>query len=69
MRGAYPDSGTHPSKLSYLRQMGIEHGARRRGFGALIGVSGPMTNTERTVWLPAGVRFAGSPEALAGSMP
>ncbi len=28
-----------------------------------------MTNTLRTVWLSAGVRLAGSPEVLAGSIP
>ena len=30
-------------------------------------LSGPTTKTLRTVWLSAGVRFAGSPEALAGT--
>src|SRR5262249_5329899 len=28
-----------------------------------------MTKTLRTVWLSAGVRFAGSPDTAAGSMP
>jgi hypothetical protein len=36
---------------------------------SLIFLSGPMTKTLRTVWLSAAVRLAGSPDALAGSMP
>jgi hypothetical protein len=32
-------------------------------------LSGLITNTFRTVWLSAGVRFSWSPEALAGSIP
>ena len=36
---------------------------------SLIFLSGPITNTFRTVWLSAGVRAAGSPEADAGSIP
>ena len=32
-------------------------------------LSGPITNTLRTVWLSAGVRAPGSPSVSAGSMP
>src|SRR6266851_1301477 len=32
-------------------------------------LSGPITNTLRTVWLSAGVRDFGSPAVLAGSIP
>ena len=32
-------------------------------------LSGPTTNTFRTVWLSAGVLALGSPEVLAGSIP
>ena len=35
---------------------------------SLIFLSGPITNTLRTVWLSAGVRSFGFPEALAGSI-
>ena len=35
---------------------------------SLIFLSGPMTKTLRTVWLSAGVRVRGSPDAEAGSI-
>ena len=36
---------------------------------SLIFLSGPITNTFRTVWLSAGVRDFASPETSAGSIP
>jgi len=36
---------------------------------SLIFLSGPMTNTLRTVWLSAGVRPSQVPSKVAGSIP